>query len=191
MLSLCCNVGSVRILCGRKAPKVDLLSANTYGGAKQLAVSNFVCASQPGCADSAMARIPDIRCLVNITKVSDSVVGAVAVNVVYDSNRPRTIEMQPSEAVHSVKCAINSRDKISAPVVASNGRPGSNVGYALSARHYPGFMVVVDKLAQSLRGKIGLSHDALQMLIGQRPAFVASELPASLFSQMRRIAAIG
>jgi hypothetical protein len=35
---------------------------------------------------------------------------------------------------------------------------------------YSGVGVVVKKLAQALRGKIGSSHDALLMLIGQRPA---------------------
>jgi hypothetical protein len=35
-------------------------------------------------------------------------------------------------------------------------------------------LVVMKKLAQRLRGKIGLSHDALQLLIGQRPARVSA-----------------
>lgn len=46
---------------------------------------------------------------------------------------------------------------------------------------HSGFQVVVKKLAQTLRGKIGLSHDALQLLIGQRPASVDSTVRASSF----------
>jgi hypothetical protein len=43
------------------------------------------------------------------------------------------------------------------------------------------YRVVVKKFAQTLRGKIGLSHEALQLLIGQRPAAIRSRLRASLF----------
>jgi hypothetical protein len=34
-------------------------------------------------------------------------------------------------------------------------------------------------LPKSLGGKIGISHDALQLLIGQRPALISRQLRAS------------
>jgi hypothetical protein len=39
----------------------------------------------------------------------------------------------------------------------------------LSPRKNPGFRVVVKKFAQAFCGKIGLSHDAVLSLCGQRP----------------------
>jgi len=48
-------------------------------------------------------------------------------------------------------------------------------------REYASFRIVVKKFAQTLRCKIGFSHDALQMLIGQRPGAIRSRYSASLF----------
>jgi hypothetical protein len=44
--------------------------------------------------------------------------------------------------------------------------------------------IVLEKFAQKLRGKIGLSHETLQSLIGQRLASISSAARASLFYQM-------
>ncbi len=60
--------------------------------------------------------------------------------------------------------------------------------YAVAVAYAPGenasFWVIVQKFAQALRGKIGLSHDAVLSLIGQRPAGAINAARASLFSRM-------
>ena len=70
--------------------------------------------------------------------------------------------------------------------VASNlPDPGPTAGIHQPGEH-TGVQVVMEKLAQTLRGKIRGSHKALQLLIGQRPAGVSSTCGLRYFTGARR-----
>jgi hypothetical protein len=70
------------------------------------------------------------------------------------------------------KCSVNAYSTVSSRNIASlkaNFPARMDIN---PPRKHSRFRVVVKQFAQALRGKIGLSHDAPQMLIGQRPGSV-------------------
>lgn len=109
------------------------------------------------------------------SKVIDSIVRSISVNVIDMATRPFSVEMQPSkpmrkvslpiDASHDITCWSDTRDDATnAPALANSNFPNKK----------PGIRVVVKNFAQALRSKIGGSHEALLLLIGQRPACVGS-----------------
>jgi hypothetical protein len=117
-------------------------------------------------------------------QIRDAVVKPIAVNVVNRARRPLTIHVEPSESVPPVPHQVNAKHSVTprktaigywphlVTVVPTNGN---------AARKNASLWIVLKQLAQSLRGKIVSSHDALLMLIGQRPVSVFSTVRASLF----------
>lgn len=111
------------------------------------------------------------RCL---AQIRNSVIRWRAVDVVYFSNRPRAMDVQPCQSVTAAHPAVNHDDQVASTVQAT-GRSVSVDAFTSSPPcKHTGFWVVVKQFAQTLRGKIGRSHDAVLSLIGQRPARVCS-----------------
>lgn len=112
-----------------------------------------------------------IDVLRNIAQVCKSVVGAIPVDVVNLVFRPFAVNVQVCQPVRQKRLLVDADDFRAAGLRSGANNiaslPSPDIG---EPGEYTSFRVVVKKFAQTLRGKIGLSHDALLMLIGQRPA---------------------
>jgi hypothetical protein len=118
---------------------------------------------------------------IGFSKVIPSIVGSIAVYVVYLIRRPLSGHVKPSEAMGGVPPVF----KHHADVASNHLTTGSISWFSCSALYLvgkcSGALVVLKKFAQTLCGNIGGSHEAVLSLIGQRPACVTSAVRASLF----------
>ena len=108
----------------------------------------------------------------DIAQVVESVVCPIAVNVINVSGRPDPVRGEPRKTVRRVKTLIDTKPDITLRGFAPSDITGSRP-IPLSrgqADEFAGLWIVIEKFAQTLRGKIGLSHDAPSKRIGQRPA---------------------
>jgi len=124
-----------------------------------------------------------INCWISKTQIVESVIRSIAIDVVKHVGRPLTSHVQPCKAMRKESRSVNADRNVAASFNASNRSctmsPMPTNGNATHKRS--DHRVVIKKFAQSLRGKIRFSHDALLSLIGQRPASVFSTARASLF----------
>ena len=125
--------------------------------------------SDPVCHHGASA-VLHIGPHVDAAKIGPPVVCRVAVNVVYDAFRPFAHDKRPDGAMGEHAATIN--DDVPVEV-----RPGSGRGTAsVSARPVTpigkrtGERIVEKQVAKPRWANIKFSHEALQLLIGQRPA---------------------
>lgn len=109
-------------------------------------------------------------------QVGKCVIRPISVNVVQYVFWPYTTLIKPRKSVCSVKPAADVDFNITAPLAfASCNAPdeiSSSAGLQPNKRAQQ--WVVMQQLAQTLRSKIGLSHDAVLSLIGQRPVSVSA-----------------
>tara|TARA_R110000868_G_C10594472_1_gene739887 strand:- start:77 stop:628 length:552 start_codon:yes stop_codon:yes gene_type:complete len=113
----------------------------------------------------------------HIAQICKAVVKFIAVNVINLATRPRTIDVKPCKSVRRVLVVINTYVDVAYIVDRPNfAKSGSNG--CSSMRKQASLLVVVKQFTQALCGKIGLSHDALLKLIGQRRVGVSSARPA-------------
>jgi hypothetical protein len=111
-----------------------------------------------------------------VAQIGPSIVRPDAVDVIYFMFRPFARHVQPRQAM-GVKTpgAIYTNENVpkvfaNVPEFSAHGAIVKSGCCVWVSPKFPGFWVVAQTLAQTLCGKIGLSHDALLMLIGQRPA---------------------
>lgn len=101
--------------------------------------------------------------------------------------RPQAGHVKPSQSVGSVGPAVYADDDV-ALIVWFRARLGSSPDAEAfpvdPPGKYAGVRVVVEKFAQALGAKIGVSHNAVQSQSGQRLASVSSTARASLFYGM-------
>ena len=110
-----------------------------------------------------------------VSKVGDSVIGFIAIDVIYDIERPSPVHVDPCETMGLVRGPTNHYYAI--PLLGYV--PGKRAGFRRPSSGFDpsenaGFWIVVKKFLQALCSKIGSSHDAPLMLIGQRPAMCIS-----------------
>ncbi len=131
----------------------------------------------------ALFHVLKIHRLAYVAQVCKAVVGFVAVNVVNVLLWVFACHVQPRKPVGVMPLALKANDSIAKGNVHNSGDIANGLPAAEpdAPSKYTRFGIVVKKLAQALRGKIGLSHEALQLLIGQRPASVSALRPASPF----------
>lgn len=104
-----------------------------------------------------------------VSKVFDSVVCFVPVYVINVHCWPRSIHIEPRKPMAKVGAPIKPDDYISIPPEVASNVARFFVALARSApEKLARGLVVIKKFAQALRGKIGLSHDAVLSQIGQR-----------------------
>ena len=116
-------------------------------------------------------------------KVAQPVVVADAVDVVNLSIRINPVDVQPSKSVQGVVFVGYLRSQIAGSVCGTNyisNFDGANRADTPSKNTRLG--IVMKKFAQSFCGKIGLSHEAVLSLIGQRPDSVRSGFGPRYFS---------
>jgi len=122
----------------------------------------------------------------SFSQIRKSVVKTICVYMVNNFKRPSAFDVKEGKSMRFVWRAINIYLKTNVAAFASN-LCSSNVathGIPLpidNPSKYSSFLVVVKKFAQAFCGKIGFSHDALLMLIGQRPLSVERTGAALLF----------
>lgn len=118
-------------------------------------------------------------------QVGPCVVGATPVFMVNLIFRPLSGHVQPSELVRSSSRAIDNKADIPDIIdMPSAGACDCCPATVDKPREDTCLRVVVQKFAQTLRSKIGLSHEAPPVRIGQRLASVCSTARASLFSAL-------
>ncbi len=116
------------------------------------------------------ALVLNVRRAGNIAQINYPVVILHAVNVVNFIFRPRASCVQPRKAMGFICKSVDPDSDVSVNQSAGNCARHCAVFSPDAPTENSGFLVVVQKFAQRLRGKIGLSHDAPRKLIGQRPA---------------------
>lgn len=119
------------------------------------------------------------------TKVTDSVVGPVPIDVV-NKFRPLSMAVEPSQTVGKEFLAVDTDLDVAISMRTAGRVAWGRLAFSAAGSDYSPckqsrVRTVVKKFAQALCGKIGLSHDALQKLIGQRPGASANRLWASSF----------
>ena len=118
-----------------------------------------------------------------LPKIDPPVIGSLETPMVNRIGRPITNHPKKCKPMRAVKLAVNLDDDVpGALVYASGDLPGAAPNSRNAPFEVAGFRVVIEKFAQTLRRKIGSSHEAVLSLIGQRPDGVGSTARASLFS---------
>ena len=124
-----------------------------------------------------------VHMLRNVAQVGYCVVAWVAVHVVKLTFRPLATDVQPRQSVRSVVVSCNANFDVAAAI----GTAGRWFGCGLTSRSKPaeraGLAIVGKQSAKTRGGKIGSSHEAPQLLIGQRLPAISSRSGASLFYQ--------
>lgn len=173
--ALCRNVGGVGKLWGFMHSKAYNFTAHHYLCAPF--VSFLRCAKKS--AQIVEVGFCDILMIFGVRRLAqiiDTIVKFVAVFVVNLAFWPSTMNKKPSKSMQPVVFAIKAHNAVAFLVDIT--RMGAGF-YALSSktlnpRKQSCFWVVVKKMAQAFCGKIGFSHDAPLMLIGQKPVRVYS-----------------
>lgn len=160
----------------RKVAKRDGLFVHLNGGAPLAVVE--VSAQQTALTSGlGFPLVLQVFALADNAKINDPVVVTNAVDVVNLTSRPDSVSVKPCKPMRRKSFRPNSDANVTFPTK----RAGQTTGrYAVNGANTPGknprLGIVMKQLAQTFCGKIGLSHDALQKLIGQRPGSVGSGL---------------
>lgn len=107
----------------------------------------------------------------HISKIFNPVVNLVSVNVVNKIKWPLSINVKPNNSMNLIAVCSNKNRQI--PFCCGRADNISNlyvVAIAYFSNKLSSISVVVKKFAYALRGKIGVSHDSVLSMIGQRPA---------------------
>jgi len=136
-----------------------------------------------GAIRACSPNVVSVNCWVSKTKILESVIRAIAVDVVKYVCRPFTGHIEPRKSVGGVFVFPNAYKNVA---FADGAR---NIAYAktsVSANSdapdkRANSRVVMEQVSQLLCGKIISSHDAVSSLIGQRPEAIHSRISASLF----------
>ena len=108
-------------------------------------------------------------------KITESVVQLYTINMVYKASGPRPGHVKPCKPMSGISNRKHFDAQIAIDGVHNTGPLALKAtASVVKPRKFSGLRIVMKKIAQTLRGKIGLSHDALQLLIGQRPGSVSA-----------------
>ena len=178
--ALCIKVGLMSILRAIELPEMNGSPINRDCGAETMTTS-----ANPKESRSAVfiGTLPILNVYHggDISKIRPAVIRRIAINVVDVMLRPLASHVEPCKPVPVGIIGIGSDVNVAVFGNASGLRASEISTHIHSPGEKSRIRVVMQKLAQTLRSKIGLSHDALQKLIGQRPASVESAVRASLF----------
>lgn len=184
--SLGLNVRFKRFFCGMKQTKIMAFTVIIFAFSHIL-ICFFVKANSKIPSLVVAFRLPQvlqIKLLSSASKIAVGVIALVSVYVVYVCFRPKASHKQNRASVGVVFASVNR--ELNVPVGLSPSCNVANFGCSTisQADKVSRFWIVVKEHAQDLRGKIALSHDALQMLIGQRPEATANRFGLRYFSRI-------
>ena len=111
-----------------------------------------------------------------ISKVANSIVRPIAVDVVNLIDRPRSVYIEPCQTMCVIENTIDHYLKMPIVPGASCLVSSHGIGFAQNPRKNSGALVVVEEFAQSLCGKINLSHAVVpfKQWFGQKPWSVSA-----------------
>lgn len=144
--------------------------------ARSPSVPALECAEQTrGAGRFCGADVLGVFCRSNVSEIGKLVVISHAISVVYKADWPRSVHIQPSKSV----CSVGEWGDSDGPVPLIGNSPSyAPFSFVVWPINKPcknaSLRVVVKQFAQTLCGKIGLIHDTVLSLIGQRPARVIS-----------------
>jgi hypothetical protein len=176
-LALRDKVRLMRLLCRVEVSHVDWFSVDAYSGSKSfpfsITVKNHAKQSSRSVVSKSAFDILIILILRCLSKVRESVICFITVDVVYRVFWPFSGHVQPNQSMYEITLMRYLRPDVPAngtSIAYDKGR--SRVGPPRPGfpRHNSSFWVVINKFAQTFCSKLRLSHDAPQMLIGERPA---------------------
>lgn len=173
-LSLLSNVGFMGLLSRLKRAEVGILVINLYlrDESRRALIYAKKCARLWGALFSPVLHVDVVR---DIPQVFYAVVQRVAIYVVDRFLGPCSIHKEPDQAVKLIKPPIDDKPGIPFMDVMSAWTKDGGIAGFLKSDQRPCGVVIYEKLAQALRGKIGFSHiGILSMSVGQRPASVTS-----------------
>ena len=172
-LSLCIEVGLVRKFLGCIYAKVVFFAA--CPDLRLPAIVPSADAKEPRqVTDGCMALILRVSRACHHPQIYHSVVVPIAVYVVNLVFRPSSMQMKPYKSVRKMQPAIDLYLPVAVRVVSASGIANAYALMPSAPSKHPSLWVVVKQFAQARCGKIGLSHDTVPSLIGQRPACVDS-----------------
>ena len=182
-LALRFKVSILCFLCGFERAEIDGSSANTdlsgkFSGAflrtNAKPSRNIVAAG-----NTHILRIDFRR---RMSQVRPSVVILDAIDAINKFLRKLSIHIKKRESMFCIQNVIDANGSVA---VGERSIAGALARFCLPFVLYPSekaeVLIVVKDFAQARGGKIGNSHDALQLLIGQGPAGVDSTARASSF----------
>lgn len=115
-----------------------------------------------------------------LSQVLNAIVSLNAVDMVKHSWRMNAVGIKPCKSVCGMYKRIDANNYIAAMVnVPSMPTFNNSTTCNSSPRKHASFWRVIKQIMQALRCKIGLSHEAVLSLIGQRPVSVCALHPAS------------
>jgi hypothetical protein len=167
------NVGGVgffrRVKCAEPAPLLVGLDASHPAAAAR------VHTDQTAIGADGLVRVLGVASTIHHPQVAQPVVVGHAVDMVDLAVGPLAVNVQPSKSVHGVLGAIDSNDQVTIGSKCANDIANFDaVGCSDFSGHQSRLGIVIKKFAQTFCGKIGLSHDAVLSLCGQRPGGVSA-----------------
>lgn len=173
--SLCGQVGCMSLFLCLVIAQVVMTTVCAYLGLPLLGTTRPSYTEKAGSRfTNAFFEVLHVGCLWDIAQVFKTVIRFDAVDVVNAMFRPAPRDHQPNEAMCKIPLAVQPQGDIPLVMREPNLSPNSTLVELGSRSKNARRWVVMKYLAQMLRCKIGLSHDALQLLIGQRPRRVGS-----------------
>ena len=164
-----CGVGE---LWGFENPQFCFLPCDAYGRPEAGTVPTYTQKSKR-IVYLRLALVLHVDRVRHTPEILNSVVRRVAINVV-DMFRPLAVNVQPSKSMRAVWGFAYLNLLVLFRCAATGWFPGPHAAPCNDPSKRASVWVVVKKFAQTLRGKIGLSHDAPSKRIGQRPVSVSS-----------------
>ena len=135
-----------------------------------------VCAKEPrACSSLRGSLVLDVLSLGDIAEIANPVIRSNPVDVVNVLARKLAVNVKPCKSVKKVCFEGNLYSAISISVNTPNRVVNREAVAGLNQpREHASLGVVMKQFTQALCGKIGLSHDAVLSLIGQRPGSVSA-----------------
>lgn len=176
--SLCRQVGGMSFFCRTEISDVNLSAVMADGGSPRIGLPESApvntTKSRP-CTGIGGNQVLVVLGGADQPQIEPTVVSLDAVDMVNRSTWPKACHVKPCQPLGAVQPAVHTDSDVAVYEVGASGfgscKPSTD---SRSADKLTGFRVVMEKFAQNCCAKIGVSHDALQLLIGQRPRRVGS-----------------
>lgn len=177
------NVGIMRGLLGRERAEVNGLVFHADVSNPYAVLCGPRGSEKATCIERARnAHIFVVRGLRDITQIGRTVISAIAIDMVNVMRWPLAVHVKPCESMSEMVSTVYvDLDVAVAMPGTGNASDTNSVGRSRFPAKNAGFRLVFENFAKSFDAKIGLNHDALSVLIGQRRADARNIRPASRF----------
>jgi hypothetical protein len=173
--SLCTDIGLMGIRGIVESPKESPLTGNGNDRDPLVLVPFHTQKATLGGAPWAAKILLVVR-RADVPNVPNAVVPAISVDVVNLLARKLSMNVQPCKPMCQPDHPIDADHDVPIGIGASGDRASRASAAFHAPAKYAGLRIVVKYLAKTLRAKISYSHEALQLLIGQKPQRVSARL---------------